>query len=79
MNAEDKFREAMTNERIKKNISKSCLARKIKKSPSFICDIEACRKNPSINTMVDIAETLNISLDEIFFEWDYAIRVKRLE
>lgn len=68
MNAEDKFRQAMINERTKHNISKSYLAKKIKKSPSFLCDIEACRRNPSINTMVDIAKTLKISLDDIFLK-----------
>ncbi|CUO90899.1 conjugal transfer protein TrbA [Clostridium baratii] len=68
MNAEDKFRQAMIRERINHEMTQTCLAKKIKKSPSFLCDIEASRKNPSISTMVDIAKILNISLDNIFLK-----------
>ncbi|MBY6804237.1 helix-turn-helix transcriptional regulator [Clostridium botulinum] len=56
----------MTKTREKNNLSKSDLARKISKSPSFICDIESKRKKPSLETTVDIAHALGLSLDKIF-------------
>ncbi|MBS6501420.1 MAG: helix-turn-helix transcriptional regulator [Clostridium sp.] len=66
MDAMDKFREEMTKTREKNNLSKSDLARRISKSPSFICDIELKRKKPSIETTIDIAQALGLSLDKIF-------------
>ncbi|WP_185966813.1 helix-turn-helix transcriptional regulator [Clostridium sp. HBUAS56017] len=62
----DKFREEMIKARKKNNLSKSDLARMISKSPSLICDIESKRKNPSLQTAVDIANILGLSLDKIF-------------
>lgn len=66
MESIEKFRLAITEARERNNLSKSDLARKIKKSPSFICDIESKRKAPSLETAIDIAKTLGISLDKIF-------------
>lgn len=66
MEAVEKFRVAMTEAREEKKLTKSDLARKISKSPSFICDIELKRKTPSLETAIDIAKTLNLSLDKIF-------------
>ncbi|EJO5348376.1 helix-turn-helix transcriptional regulator [Clostridium botulinum] len=68
MKAEDKFRQAMIYKRVQLNITKTKLAKMIEKSPSFLCDIESERKNPSISTMVDIAKNLRISLDDIFLK-----------
>lgn len=62
----DKFRRAMIENRVKKKLTKSDLARKVNKSPSFICDIEACRKKPSLDTAVAISQALDISMDKIF-------------
>nr|DAP09914.1 MAG TPA: Helix-turn-helix XRE-family like protein [Caudoviricetes sp.] len=42
------------------------MARSIEKSPSFICDIEAKRKNPSLETAISISKVLEIPLDKIF-------------
>lgn len=61
----EKFREEINKSRIRLNLSKSDLARRISKSPSFICDIECGRKNPSLETAMSIAKELKISLDEI--------------
>ncbi len=66
MEATEKFRDAMIEAREKKHLSKSDLARSIEKSPSFICDIEAKRKNPSLETAISISKVLDISLDKIF-------------
>lgn len=62
----DKFRLEMTKAREENNLSKSDLARMVSKSPSFICDIESKRKKPSLETTVDIANILDLSLDKIF-------------
>lgn len=67
MNNVDKFRLFMVKSRIENNLSKSQLARLIGKSPSFICDIECGRKNPSFNTSISIAKVLDISIDKIFY------------
>ena len=64
--ATEKFRDAMIKAREKKHLSKSDLARSIEKSPSFICDIEAKRKNPSLETAISISKVLEIPLDKIF-------------
>ena len=61
----EKFREEIEKSRIKLNLSKSDLARRISKSPSFICDIECGRKNPSLETALSIAKELGISMDKI--------------
>ena len=62
----EKFREKMNRARIENKLSKSELAKKVSKSPSFICDIESGRKNPSFETAINISKVLNISLDKIF-------------
>jgi len=66
METSEKFRKAMVEAREKKHLSKSDLARSVEKSPSFICDIEARRKKPSLETAISISKKLGISLDEIF-------------
>jgi putative transcriptional regulator len=65
MNEVEEFRDKITNLRKKNKLSKSDLARAIDKSPSFICDIESGRKNPSFETAVAIARILDISIDKI--------------
>ncbi|WHH58445.1 helix-turn-helix transcriptional regulator [Petroclostridium sp. X23] len=52
--------------RIQVGLSQTELARHIKKSPQLICDIEAGRKFPSLETLVEIAKELCLSLDKIF-------------
>lgn len=54
------------NKRAEFKMPQKELAKKINKSPQLICDIEAGRRNPSINTLFDIAKVLNISLDKFF-------------
>ncbi len=64
----ERFREGMNKARIENKLSKSDLAKKVSKSPSFICDIECGRKSPSFETAINISKVLNISLDKIFKE-----------
>ncbi len=64
----EKFRKIMNKARVENKLSKSELAKRVSKSPSFICDIESGRKNPSFETAINISNVLNISLDEIFKE-----------
>ena len=61
----EEFKKEMMRARSEIKLSKSDLARKISKSPSFICDIECGRKKPSLETAFDISKELGISLDEI--------------
>ncbi|MCG8514516.1 MAG: helix-turn-helix transcriptional regulator [Halanaerobiales bacterium] len=62
------FSSIMREKRTEKELSQTALAAIIGKSPQLICDIEAGRRSPSINTLVDIAKVLNISLDKIFLK-----------
>lgn len=66
LTVEEKLRKAIKEERIKKGITQTKLAEKIGISTSFICDIEAGRKNPSIATLALIAKHLDLSLNDIF-------------
>ncbi|KEH93254.1 hypothetical protein Z963_02645 [Clostridium botulinum C/D str. It1] len=60
------MRNAIKYARKSNNMTQTKLAENIGMSKSFICDIEAGRKNPSINTLGLIAKALNMSLDKIF-------------
>jgi putative transcriptional regulator len=62
----DTLRTEIKRKREENGLSKTQLAKAINKSPQLICDIEAGRKNPSIETLVPIAKTLHMSLDRIF-------------
>lgn len=57
-------------------LSKTELGARIGRSPQLICDIEAGRKNPSMDTLVHIAKELGLSLDDIFLNDNYAYSVK---
>ena len=63
-----KFKNALIEARKSKKMSQTKLAKTINKSTSLICDIEKGRKNPSVPVMIEIAKTLNISLDDIFLK-----------
>ena len=62
--------------REEKSLSQTKLAAHIGRSSQLICDIEAGRKNPGIDTLVLLAKELGMSLDDIFLKGDYAQRVK---
>lgn len=66
LTVEDRLRKAIKEEREKKGITQTKLAESVGISTSFICDIEAGRKNPSITTLALIAKHLGLSLDNIF-------------
>lgn len=66
MNVEDKLRNAIKCARKSNNMTQTKLAENIGMSTSFICDIEAGRKKPSITTLALIVKELNLSLDQIF-------------
>ncbi|CAM2952545.1 helix-turn-helix transcriptional regulator [Hathewaya histolytica] len=66
MNIEEKLRKAIKETRMESGITQTELASNIGMSTSFICDIEAGRKNPSIGTLALIVKELNMSLDKIF-------------
>ena len=62
--------------REEKSLSQTELAAHISRSPQLICDIEAGRKNPGIDTLVLLANELGMSLDNIFLKGNYAQGVK---
>lgn len=62
-----KLAAIMKQEREKRNLSQTQLAIRINRSPQLICDIEAKRKGPSLNTIVLMAKELGFSLDDLFF------------
>jgi len=70
------FREEMKKKREDIGLTQTGLATAIKMSPQMICDIEAGRKNPSLKTLVLIANRLGLSLDDIFLNKNYARGVK---
>lgn len=61
-----KLSEIIKAKREEKGLSQTELAMRIHRSPQLICDIEAGRKNPSINTLIPISKELSLSLDDIF-------------
>lgn len=66
LTVEERLRKAIKEERERKGLTQTKLAENIGMSTSFICDIEAGRKNPSIATLALIAKYLNLSLENIF-------------
>lgn len=60
------FKIAMKKARKDKKITQTDLAKSIGRSPQLICDIEAGRKKPGRQAMIEIAKKLEISLDDIF-------------
>ncbi|SQB33432.1 helix-turn-helix transcriptional regulator [Clostridium cochlearium] len=66
MDAEHKLRSAIREARKERCMTQTKLAKSIGMSTSFICDIEAGRKKPSITTLALIVKELNLSLDQIF-------------
>ena len=56
--------------RRKKGITQEELATHIDKSVKFIGDLETGRRNPSIQTFIDICLTLEIDMNELFYGGD---------
>lgn len=63
--------------REEKSMSQTELAAHIGRSPQLICDIEAGRKKPGVDTLVLLAKELDMSLDDIFLSDNYAQSVKK--
>lgn len=60
-----KIGEKIRDERIKRNMSQKTLADKAKISPSYLCDIEVGRSNPSLKTLEKISMAFNVSLSKL--------------
>ncbi|MBU2702694.1 transcriptional regulator with XRE-family HTH domain [Sporomusaceae bacterium BoRhaA] len=60
--------ETIKAKRKEKCLSQTELALRINRSPQLICDIEAGRKNPSLDTLALLVKELAFSLDAIFFK-----------
>jgi DNA-binding XRE family transcriptional regulator len=70
------LRTTIKTKREEKSMSQTELAAHIGRSPQLLCDIEAGRKNPGVETLVLLARELDMSLDNIFLGGDYASGVK---
>jgi len=55
------FRANMRAIREELGISQSELARRIGKTPGYICDVERGRRAPNITTLADIADGLGVT------------------
>lgn len=64
----DNIGNIIRERRLSLKITQKELSKKVGKSQQLICDIEAGRKNPSINTLFKIAKVLNLSLDKFFLQ-----------
>ncbi len=52
--------------RVKANLSQKELAKLLGISTAYLCELETGKKrNPSITLMIEIAEILNVSLEEL--------------
>jgi len=55
------FRDNMRHLRIELGISQSELARRIGKTPGYVCDMERGRRAPNLSTLAIIADGLGIN------------------
>ena len=66
-NSLDLFASALRNARTKRGLTQRALAERLNMSVRTIIEIERCRSNPKFETIVLLAQELNISLDAIVF------------
>lgn len=66
-NSLDLFASALRNARTKRGLTQRALAERLNMSVRTIIEIERCRSNPKFETIVLLAQELNISLDAIAF------------
>lgn len=71
-----KLSKIIKNKREEKHLSKTELGSRINRSPQLICDIEANRNSPSLDTVVAMAKELDFSLDAFFLKRNYVDNVK---
>lgn len=67
-NSLDLFSTALRTARARKGLTQQAVAEKLHMSVRTITEIEGCKSNPKIETVVLLARELNISLDAIVFE-----------
>ncbi|MGD6773361.1 helix-turn-helix domain-containing protein [Staphylococcus simulans] len=61
-----KFGQNIKQIRMRMNMSQSELATKMEISRSYLSDIENGNKNPSINTVKKLADSLGLSVTDLF-------------
>ena len=66
-NSLDLFASALRSARTKRGLTQRTLAERLNMSVRTIIEIERCRSNPKFETIVLLAQELNISLDAIAF------------
>ena len=60
--------EKIKKERLANSLTQAKLAEKVEISPTFLGQIERGERVPSLETVVNIAITLNITIDELLCE-----------
>ncbi len=64
--------------RLERNMTQEDLAYSIGSSPSYICHIENGRKKVSLTKLVDIAEILDVTINDLVYpEMTYSLEKKR--
>jgi transcriptional regulator with XRE-family HTH domain len=59
------FRSNLVSLREKSGISQSELGRRIKSTPSYVCDLERGRRAPNLATLAPIADALGVHPSEL--------------
>ena len=64
----DLFASALRSARIKRGLTQRALAERLNMSVRTIIEIERCRSSPKVETVMLLAQELNVSLDAIVFQ-----------
>jgi len=54
--------------RTKKGFTQEQLAEKIDISPKYLSSIERGKENPTLNTLIKLSESLDVNLNDIFYQ-----------
>lgn len=60
------FKDILKDSRENRGWTKAELSRRTNISQQLLCDIEAGRRNPSLQSAISLAKCLELSLDNIF-------------
>ncbi len=65
-----KIGQKIAEARIKNNKTQEGLAEELGITPAFLSNIETAKRKPSLNTLLSIADNLNLSLDYLIYDRD---------
>ena len=67
-NSLDLFASALRSARLKRGLTQRALAERLNMNVRTIIEIERCRSSPKFETVILLAQELNISLDAVVFQ-----------